>query len=364
MRNGRTATVAATLVAAAALGVTGMVGVAGGTAAAAHRRDSAVSHKSKNKGKITLVEGGSNAFSDGDIVDFIAILKRDGYTVTADVITTSATALRTVIAGKADFAVAISASEAISSDENAGANLKILATDYQASNYDLLALPKYNLHNITGATLGIAAPGTSTQTIVEAALKAKNVTPNSVKYVDIGGTSARITAILSGSIDLAPALATSAIPALATGKVKLLLNTGPALGPYQSDALEANATYISKNPKLVQTVVDAAVQSERWATTHENKYLKIMDKVHLTTSLNVKQQKALWLTQKKTHYNAINGGMCAKMVQHSLKIDYETGALTRAKTKATPKSEYLDPKFVNNYLKQHGQAKTKTPSGC
>lgn len=307
------------------------------------------------KGTISLLEGGSNDFSDGDVVEFVDLLRQEGYKVNVNVIEDSATALRAVVANRADFFIG-DPSEVILADANGGAHIKLLAANDQSSNYELLALPRFTLHNLKGATLGIAAPGTTTQVIVEAALKAEGVNPQIVKYVDIGGTSARITAILSGEIDLAPALATSAIPALATGKVKLLINTGPVLGAYLQGGLIANDNYIAKNPATVQAVVDALINAERWANTHEQGYVSLMDKAGLSSGLTASEQKAAWLNEKTSKFHAVNGGICPSYIAHSLKLDEETGSITAKQ--ALAQSVWLDTTFVRKYLQQHGQSPT------
>ncbi len=66
--------------------------------------------------------------------------------------------------------------------------------------------------------MGIDTPGSAGQLSAEIGLKNQGVDPSIIKYVTIGGTSARTTAILAGQIDLAPIHYPNALIAEATGK--------------------------------------------------------------------------------------------------------------------------------------------------
>jgi ABC-type nitrate/sulfonate/bicarbonate transport system substrate-binding protein len=175
-----------------------------------------------------------------------------------------------------------------------------------------------------------------------------------IKYVTVGGTSARVTAILAGKVDLAPALAPAAIPATKTGKVKVLLNTGAALGPFLQQGLIANGTWL-KNKKTVQDVVNSFIDAERWASTDEAGYIQVATQNKLLGDLTTDQQDAAWKELIKGNYFAQNGAMCQADLDATLNYDYASGALEKAKV--PPQAQWWDSSYVENYLTGKGQAK-------
>lgn len=324
----------------------GAAGPVLGTASAA------ASGRAASKGTISVLETGSNDFTDGNLLYFVALLKRQGYTVNVNVIEDQATALRAVVAGREDFLFG-GMTEAALADANSPAHLQVVGAADQASNYLILSQKRYTLKNLSGATLGIAAPGDATQVLVEAALRNDGVDPASLHYVTVGGTSARVTALLAGQIDLAPVLAPSAVPAVATGKVKVLINTGRAVGPYLIQTMISTQGFIHSHKGLVQDAVTALINAERWSQSDESGYINIVNKAGLDGGLTRKQEKAAWLADKQAGFNAINGGLCPRYVTHTLDYSYYSGALSRAKTPR--RNVWLDDEFVQSYLKAHHQ---------
>jgi NitT/TauT family transport system substrate-binding protein len=301
---------------------------------------------------ITIIEAGSNDFTDGNLLRFVSVLQGEGYKVSVSLIEDQATALRAVVAGRADFFFG-GMTEAVLANANSQAKIQVVGVSNQASDYLILSQKKFTLQNLSGATLGIAAVGDATQILVEAALRNKGVGPKSLKYVTVGGTSARVTALLAGQIDLAPVLAPSAVPAIATGKVKVLVNTGPAVGPYLSQTMIATTKFIQSHKPVVQAAVNALINAERWAQTDEKDYITTVNQAKLDGGLTMKQEQAAWSLDKQAGFNAVNGGLCAKYVTDTLNYSYSSGSLSRSQT--PPQSVWLDKEFVQNYLKAHNQ---------
>lgn len=305
------------------------------------------------KGTITIIEAGSNDFTDGNLLHFVSLLKSQGYTVNVNLIEDQATALRAVVAGRADFFFG-GMTEAVLANANSQARIKVVGVANQASDYLLLSKTNLTLKNLSGATLGIASVGDATQILVEAALRNSGVDPKSVRYVTVGGTSARVTALLAGQIDLAPVLAPSAVPAVETGKVKVLINTGPAVGPYLSQTMIATTKFIQSHKDVVQTAVNALIDAERWAQSDEKDYIATVNKAKLAGDLTMKQEQAAWLLDKQSNFNAINGGLCPRYISDTLNYSYSSGSLSKSET--PPQNVWLDREFVQNYLKAHHQS--------
>jgi ABC-type nitrate/sulfonate/bicarbonate transport system substrate-binding protein len=306
-----------------------------------------------SKTTITLVSSGASDEGDGNFIEFVKLLKQSGLQVNQDVISDDASGLRVLISGKADFDIGDPV-ETILAATNGGVNIKYLATDQESTDYVILSKPGYTLHNLAGATFGIESPGTSGVTIGDAALEAAGVKLNTIHDVTIGGTSARVTALLAGRIDLAPVLAPAAATAVATGKVKVLLNAGVELGAYLQQGLISNDAYVASHPQVVQTVVNDLIEASRYSATNENGYITEVNGAGLSNGLKTSQEQQIWQTFKQSQFFAVNGGVCPSVITKTLNLNYETGTLTRANTPS--QSKWLDTTFVKNFLTTHHQS--------
>ena len=301
---------------------------------------------------IRLIEGGGLDFTDASIYKAMDLLKARGYHVSLANVADPTTALRSVLAGKADVYLGDPV-EAATAVANGGAQIKYLASIAQTTSYEILALPKYTLHNLAGAKLATAGPGTAGQIVAVAALQKLGVSSSQVHQVSVGGTSARVTAILAGQVDLAPVLAPDAAAAVATGKVKILVNAGQVLGDYLQQGLIASGSFAA-DKSTSQVTVNAFIDADRWAAANESGYVSLANANGLKGSLTASEEQTAWQQLSSGHFFATNGGVCTQAMDATLGYSYLTpGGLTRANT---PKlSAWVDPSYVHAYLTGKGQ---------
>lgn len=307
---------------------------------------------------VRIVLGGGTDFTDASLYYAINLLKAQGVKVELSNLADPASALEAVVSGKSDIYLG-DPMEAAVAVANGGAKLKYVATVEQTTDYEILALPKYTLKNLAGATLGSAGPGTAGTVIADTALAKIGVKPASLHAVTVGGTSARVTAILSGEVDLAPVLAPSAVSAVATGKVKILLNAGQILGSYLQEGLIASGSFVKNNPTMVQDVVNAFLSSSRWAASNEGQFISIANQNQLQGSLTKTQEQASWTQLKNGKFYATNGAICVNAILQTERYTYSAGGtLTKSNTPAY--SAWVDPSFVKKYL----ASKNESTSSC
>ncbi|HUZ40388.1 MAG TPA: ABC transporter substrate-binding protein [Acidimicrobiales bacterium] len=305
---------------------------------------------STNTVRITL--GGGTDFTDAVIYYADSLLGDEGVNVVLSNLADPASALQSVVAGSSDIYLGDPMETAVAV-ANASANVKFIATIEQTTDYVVLALPNYTLTNLSGATMGSAGPGTAGTIIVNAALQKLGIDPTTIHDVTVGGTSARITAILSGRVDLAPALAPSAVPAVETGKVKILFNAGTVLGNYLQQGLTASGSFLQSNPKLVQKVVSAYLMANRWAATNEAGFISVANTNQLQGSLTASQEQAAWQQLKSSKFFAVDGAVSASAINPTEAYTWAAGgSLTQANTPAY--SKWVDPTFVQNFLLANG----------
>jgi NitT/TauT family transport system substrate-binding protein len=254
-------------------------------------------------------------------------------------------AARTIIANSADAYVG-SLPSAILAVKNANANIKVIAVNNQASDYVLLSKPEIaTLQDLAGRTIGISTPGSAADNIIKAALKTKGVDPAIAKYVTIGGTSARVTALLSGQIDAAPVHAADGASAVATGKVKVLFNTGDTIGTYLQSGLIASGDWIKNNREVAQAVVDAFVDASRWANTNKTGYIEL-SKVQFPKMVDAERSSSydLYIQGK---FWPVNGGLSQAAIDAFVKLEQEYGTLPKD---MPPQAQWVDDSFIKNYV--------------
>jgi NitT/TauT family transport system substrate-binding protein len=303
--------------------------------------------------RITL--GGGTDFTDASIYYADNLLKKEGVNVQLSNLADPASALQAVVSGSSDIYLG-DPMEAAVAVANGGANIRYIATVAQTTDYVILSLPQFTLSasSLSGATMGSAGPGTAGTIIANAALQKAGIDPSTIHAVTVGGTSARITAILSGQVDLAPALAPSAVPAVETGKVKILLNAGTEIGKYLQQGLIASNSFIKAHPKLVQQVVNAYLDANRWASKNENGFISVANANQLQGSLTASQQQASWVQLQQSHFYAVNGAVCPNAINKTERYTWAAGgSLTQANTPSFYK--WVNRSFVQAYLKKHHQ---------
>lgn len=317
----------------------------------------AAATRAAGRGSVRIVVGGGTDFTDGSLYEAMSSLKHEGVAVSLSVLSDPASALEAVVSGKADVYLG-DPIEAATAVANSGAQIKYVGSVEQATDYEILSLPKYTLKNLAGTTMASAGPTTAGLLIANAALRKERVNTSSIHDVTVGGTSARVTAILAKEVDLAPVLAPSAVVAVTTGKVKILLNAGRVLGKYLQEGLIASDSYVKSSSATLQTVINAFITSQRWATTQESAFIKIANANQLQGSLTARQEKAAWQQLTAGDFYAINGALCPADIAKTESYSYTPGAALTKKN--TPKySAWVDPAFVKNYLVAH-----KTPASA
>jgi ABC-type nitrate/sulfonate/bicarbonate transport system substrate-binding protein len=301
---------------------------------------------------VNVVEAGSTDFSSADVLFWIDLMKKNGLNVNFNLIDSAATGLKTVISGQADVFIG-SLPTAILAVVNAGAPIHVIAANDQASDYIIVGVPGTTVQNSNGKTMGIDTPGSAGQLSAEIGYQKNGVDPSSIKYVTIGGSSARLSAILAGRIDLAPIHYPLALIAEASGKAVSVLDVGKALGPYIQSGLIANDSFTKDNPALAQKVVNAFINAERWAAANKYKYIAYAAAKGLDNGLTGPQEAQTWDYYKADNFFGINGGICDKYFTATVKLNWQLGSIP--KPLPVSRDKLIDRSFVKAYLKAHHQ---------
>lgn len=334
----------------AAVLVAATIALSVSSASAAPTRTTAPVTAKATKAAINIVAAGGADFSSADIPYWVDLLKKRGLDVSFQFIPDASSALRTVIAGQADYFVG-SIPTAILAVVNGGANIKLIAANNQSDDYILLGKPGTTLQNLAGKTLAIDTPGSAGHLSAEIGLKKSGIDPSIVRLVNIGGSNARLTAILAGRVDLAPLHYPQALVALETGKVVQVLNAGKLMGPYLQSGLWASDSAVA-NRAQTQGIVKDFILAQRWAASNKFRYIDYATKQNMARGLTGPQKAKVWDYYKDANFFGINGGLCNKFLGATLQLNWQLGSLPR---NLPGRERWINDTFVKNFLKSRKQ---------
>jgi NitT/TauT family transport system substrate-binding protein len=133
-----------------------------------------------------------------------------------------------------------------------------------------------SIKDLANKRIGVSAPGSSTDYFLKFMLKKNGVDPNSVGVIGIGLGATAVAAMEQGSVDAAIML--DPAPTLLQGKYKDLVILSDTRtqkdtldvfgGEYPGGALYTRADWIEKNPKQVQALTNAIVNTLKWLHAH------------------------------------------------------------------------------------------------
>jgi len=127
--------------------------------------------------------------------------------------------------------------------------------------------------DLKGLKMGVSAPGSSTNIILNAFLAKGGLKPNDVAVIGVGTGAGAVAAVKSGQID-----GTSNTDPIMTklemeGSLKIIADTRSMQGtealfggPMPAASLYAPAKWVKENPNTVQALANAIVRADKWIT--------------------------------------------------------------------------------------------------
>jgi ABC-type nitrate/sulfonate/bicarbonate transport system substrate-binding protein len=304
---------------------------------------------------LRVAKSGGNAIDDVSIGYWIQELK-DKYGITVQLDNTAApdVSLRAVVAGAVDVAVAMNLTGVLRAVQNAGADMKVIALDTYASDYQLLSKSSIaTIAALKGKVFGISAVGDSGELIPHICLNDLGFDYSTLKLVQGLGTSAvRVAALLAGTVDVTAVHLVNADSAVAkaNGTIKILQDCGVAVGNYPVSGMSTTGAWLSANKTEAQAIVDAYMDAMRWAASNKDAYLKFaqtwvpdVTPADANTSYDYFVKVGEW---------PVNGGMDAASIQTYIGYLAQTQTLIG---KIPTSDKWLDDSFVNDYLARNGK---------
>jgi ABC-type nitrate/sulfonate/bicarbonate transport system substrate-binding protein len=300
------------------------------------------------KTTLKVVQGSDPDFTQVALTKAIEYMKdKHGVDVEFASVVDTDTATRSVIAGQQDIVVnslyfGINANKA-------GIPLRTFMVDVQAVDYLMMSIPDVTDPNqLIGGTVGINKPGDLGATIADQCLKFSNIDPAEVEFVQVGGTSARMSALIAGQIDAAPAHAAEALNAQKAGALNVLIDCGSAIGTFLQTGASSTDEWLAANPNLAQLFTDEYINALRWAASDKEGYIALSKEV--VPDLDDEIRDATYDLFIEQDLFAVNGGLNPDSIKKLVDIGLDSASIEAP----VPDDWYIMDQ-IESYLARNGE---------
>ncbi|MBL8306793.1 MAG: ABC transporter substrate-binding protein [Rubrivivax sp.] len=228
------------------------------------------------KPKLTLAVGGKNLlyYLPLTIAEQKGYFKAEGLDVSIVDFAGGARALQAVVGGSAD--VVSGAFEHTINMQAKGQRLRAFALQGRAPQIVLGINPKTmagykTVADLKGKKIGVTAPGSSTNVMVNFILAKAGLKPSDVSIIGVGAAQGAVAAMRAGQIDAISNLDPVITLLQRSGDLKIVSDTRIVAeadkvfgGPMPAGCLYAPQAFIDKNPATTQALANAIVRADKW----------------------------------------------------------------------------------------------------
>jgi NitT/TauT family transport system substrate-binding protein len=228
------------------------------------------------KPKLTLAVGGKNLlyYLPLTIAEQRGYFKAEGLDVSIVDFAGGARALQALVGGSAD--VVSGAFEHTVNMQAKGQRLRAFVLQGRAPQIVLGVNPKTmagykSVADLKGKKIGVTAPGSSTNVMVNFILAKAGLKPSDVSIIGVGAAQGAAAAMRAGQIDALSNLDPVITLLQRSGDLKVVSDTRIVAeaervfgGPMPAGCLYAQQNFIDKNPATVQALANALVRADKW----------------------------------------------------------------------------------------------------
>lgn len=233
---------------------------------------SAMAQAKLEKSKVTIAVGGKNLFYylPLTIAERLGYFKDEGL----DVQIVGAKALQAVVGGSAD--VVSGAYEHTLALQAKGQQYQEFVLQGRAPQIVLVVsnktMPNYkSIADLRGKKIGVTAPGSSTNIMVNFVLAKAGLKPSDVSFIGVGASAGAVAAMRSGQIDAMANLDPVISMLTQKDEVKIASDTRTLKetqavfgGNMPAGCLYASTAFIQQNPNTTQAMANAMVRALKW----------------------------------------------------------------------------------------------------
>ena len=245
-------------------------------AAAALAAPAVLRAQSLEKPKLTIAVGGKNLlyYLPLTIAEQLGYFKQEGLDVTIVDFAGGARALQAVVGGSAD--VVSGAFEHTVNMQFKGQPMRAFVLQGRAPMIVLgvnpKTMPNYKtVADLKGKKIGVTAPGSSTNVMVNFILAKAGLKPADVSIIGVGAGQGAVAAMRAGQIDAISNLDPVITLLARSGDLKIVSDTRIVAesdkvfgGPMPAGCLYAPQPFIDKNPGTTQALTNAMVRANKW----------------------------------------------------------------------------------------------------
>ena len=228
------------------------------------------------KPKTTIAVGGKNLlyYLPLTIAEQRGYFKAEGLDVTIVDFAGGARALQAVVGGSAD--VVSGAFEHTVNMQHKGQRMRAFVLQGRAPMIVLGVNPKTmagfkTVADLKGKKIGVTAPGSSTNVMVNFILAKAGLKPSDVSIIGVGAAQGAVAAMRAGQIDAISNLDPVITLLQRSGDLKIVSDTRILAeaekvfgGPMPAGCLYAPQTFIDKHPATTQALANAMVRANKW----------------------------------------------------------------------------------------------------
>jgi NitT/TauT family transport system substrate-binding protein len=249
---------------------------AGAAATAIAALPSAGSAQGLEKKKVTIAVGGKNLlyYLPLTIAEQRGYFKDEGLDLSIVDFAGGARALQAVVGGSAD--VVSGAFEHTVNMQHKGQRMRAFVLQGRAPQIVLGVNPKTmagfkTVADLKGKKIGVTAPGSSTNVMVNFILAKAGLKPSDVAIIGVGAAQGAVAAMRAGQIDAISNLDPVITLLQRSGDLKIVSDTRIVAeaekvfgGPMPAGCLYAPQSFIDKNPATTQALANAIVRADKW----------------------------------------------------------------------------------------------------
>ena len=228
------------------------------------------------KSKVTVAVGGKNLlyYLPLTIAEQLGYFKAEGLEVTIVDFAGGSRALQAVVGGSAD--VVSGAFEHTVNMQFKGQRMRAFVLQGAAPQIVLGINPKTmagfkTLADLKGKKVGVTAPGSSTNVMLNFVLAKAGLKPSDVSVIGVGAGNGAVAAMRSGQIDAMSNLDPVITLLQRSGDLKIISDTRVVTesekvfgGPMPAACLYAMQSFINSNPNTTQALANAIVRADKW----------------------------------------------------------------------------------------------------
>jgi NitT/TauT family transport system substrate-binding protein len=205
--------------------------------------------------------------------------KDQGVDVTASTISSEATTVRALLAGEGDVALFVGGLSALQAWSH-GAKVQCVSSFAPKLDYQIIAQQDVpDIKQLTGKSFGISQAGTVSQMVAKLAIEKGGADQDSVKWVSLGNSSARVQALISKTVQ-AGLVNSAFLPRISKyNYLHVIGDTGAMLPNFLYCWDIAMADTVAKKPAQIQALITGNARAVRWAYANPDKAVAVSQKV-------------------------------------------------------------------------------------